>query len=149
VDEQFDVIVIGAGPAGEVIAGRLGEQGLAVAIVEDRLVGGECSFFGCMPSKALLRPAEAIAEARRIPGAAEAITGELDVGAVLRRRDEVVHDLDDSAQLPWLESRKVTVLRGRGRGAAPPRRGRPRSRRLGAAPVARAARRDAAARRAR
>jgi len=115
MDEQFDVIVIGAGPAGEVIAGRLGEQKLAVAIVEDRLVGGECSFFGCMPSKALLRPAEAIAEARRIPGAAEAVTGELDVAAVLRRRDEVVHDLDDSAQLPWLESRNVTVVRSRGR----------------------------------
>ena len=63
-------------------------------------MGGECSFYGCMPSKALLRPAEAIAEARRIPGAREAVTGELDVEAVLRRRDEVVHDLDDSVQVP-------------------------------------------------
>jgi dihydrolipoamide dehydrogenase len=109
------VIVIGAGPAGEVVAGRLGEQKLAVAVVEDRLVGGECSFFGCMPSKALLRPAEALAEARRIPGAAEAVSGALDVAAVLRRRDEIVHDLDDSTQLPWLESRNVTIVRGRGR----------------------------------
>ena len=67
--DTFDAIVIGAGPAGEVFSGRLGEAGLSVAVVERHLVGGECSFYGCMPSKALLRPAEAIAEARRIPGA--------------------------------------------------------------------------------
>jgi dihydrolipoamide dehydrogenase len=113
--EVFDAIVIGAGPAGEVCSGRLGEAGLSVAVIEGHLVGGECSFYGCMPSKALLRPAEAIAEARRIPGAREAVTRGLDVDAVLRRRDEVVHDLDDTAQLPWLETRGVTVLRGRAR----------------------------------
>src|SRR5688500_15029180 len=111
----FDVIVIGAGPAGEVAAGRLGDAGLEVAIVEDRLVGGECSFWACMPSKALLRPAEVLAEARRIPGAAEAVTGALDVEAVLNRRNEVIHDLDDSVQLPWLEERGIALLRGRGR----------------------------------
>jgi dihydrolipoamide dehydrogenase len=93
MSDEFDVIVIGAGPAGEVCSGRLGEAGLRVAVVEGHLVGGECSFYGSMPSKALLRPAEAIAEARRIPGAAEAVSGDLDV-EVLRRRDEVIHDLD-------------------------------------------------------
>src|ERR1700755_2134133 len=97
---SFDVVVLGAGPGGEVAAGQLAEQGLDVAIVEDRLVGGECSYWACMPSKALLRPYEALAEARRVPGAAEAVTGELDVPAVLKRRDEVIHDRDDPGQRP-------------------------------------------------
>jgi pyruvate/2-oxoglutarate dehydrogenase complex dihydrolipoamide dehydrogenase (E3) component len=112
---SFDVVVIGAGPGGEVAAGRLAEAELEVAIVEDRKVGGECSFWACMPSKGLLRPGEILAEARRIPGAAEAIDGELDVAAVLARRDEIIHDLDDSAQLPWLEQRGIALFRGWGR----------------------------------
>jgi pyruvate/2-oxoglutarate dehydrogenase complex dihydrolipoamide dehydrogenase (E3) component len=112
---SFDVVVLGAGPAGEVAAGRLADHGLDVAIVEDRLVGGECAYWACMPSKALLRPYEALAETRRIPGALEAVTGKLDVQAVLDRRDEVIHDLDDAVQLPWLEDRGITLFRGRGR----------------------------------
>jgi len=83
-----------------------------VAIVEERLVGGECSFFACMPSKALLRPVELAREVARVPGLELA---PIDVEAVLRRRDDVIARLDDTGQVPWLETRGVTLVRGRGR----------------------------------
>lgn len=111
---EFDAIVLGAGPAGEACSGRLAEAGLQVALVEHELVGGECAYYACMPSKGLLRPAQALAEARRVRGAAEAATGELDVQAVLARRDEIVHGLDDSVQLPWLSDRGIALVRGHG-----------------------------------
>jgi pyruvate/2-oxoglutarate dehydrogenase complex dihydrolipoamide dehydrogenase (E3) component len=113
--ESFDVIVIGAGPAGEVVAGDLAAQGRSVAVVEGDLVGGECAFYACMPSKALLRPAEILAEVRRVPGAAEAVTGPLDVAATLARRDEVIHKLDDRSKVEWLDERAITLIRGHGR----------------------------------
>ncbi len=109
---EFDVVVIGAGVAGEVAAGRLGQNGLSVAIVEDRLVGGECSYYACMPSKALLRPVELAREVARVPGLE---VEPIDVAAVLSRRDDVIARLDDAGQVPWLEERGVTLVRGRGR----------------------------------
>jgi pyruvate/2-oxoglutarate dehydrogenase complex dihydrolipoamide dehydrogenase (E3) component len=114
-DRSFDVVIIGAGPAGEVCAGRLADGGLEVALVEQHLVGGECSFYACMPSKALLRPAQALAEARRVPGAAQAATGELDVEAAFRRRDAAAHNFSDDEQLPWIEERDIALVRGHGR----------------------------------
>jgi pyruvate/2-oxoglutarate dehydrogenase complex dihydrolipoamide dehydrogenase (E3) component len=114
-EREFDAVVVGAGPAGEVCAGRIAGGGLDVAIVECRLIGGECSYYACMPSKALLRPAELLAEVKRVPGAAQAADGALDVAAALARRDEVIHDLDDSSHVPWLEDRGVSLFRGDGR----------------------------------
>jgi phytoene dehydrogenase-like protein len=119
-----DVIVIGAGPAGEALAEHLATKGHNVAIVESDLVGSECSFYACMPSKALPAPAQALAEARRVPGAAQATAGALDIAVVLARRDEVLHDLD---------SRAVTrTANNRASGRAPAPSGPPRSTHLSA-----------------
>jgi pyruvate/2-oxoglutarate dehydrogenase complex dihydrolipoamide dehydrogenase (E3) component len=109
---EHDVIVLGAGPAGEVASGLLAGEGLDVAVVERDLVGGECAYWACMPSKALLRPGELLAEDRRVAGVP---VGELDVATVLARRDKVIHDLDDASQLPWLEDRGITLYRGQAR----------------------------------
>src|SRR5690349_19415488 len=97
--DEFDVIVLGAGPAGETAAGRAADHGLRTVIVEPELVGGECSYWGCIPSKTLLRPGDVLAVARRVPGAAEAVTGRIDVAAALARRDYMTSGWDDAGQL--------------------------------------------------
>src|ERR1700745_2222612 len=97
--EQFDVIVIG---------------GASIGVVEQELVGGECSYWACMPSKVLLRPGEVLAEARRGPGAATAVSGDLDVEAVLAWRDDIVSKWDDDAQVQWLDDADGVLVRGHG-----------------------------------
>jgi pyruvate/2-oxoglutarate dehydrogenase complex dihydrolipoamide dehydrogenase (E3) component len=115
---KFDAIVIGTGPAGEHCLGRLSDSGMKVAAVERELVAGECSYWACMPSKTLLRPGDVIAEARRAPGAAEAISGDLNLPAALGWRDFIISDLDDTEHAAWVEE-KATLLRGAAKLAGP------------------------------
>ncbi|ONI74085.1 pyridine nucleotide-disulfide oxidoreductase [Kribbella sp. ALI-6-A] len=111
----YDVVIIGAGPVGENVADRLVQGGLTAAIVERELVGGECSYWACMPTKALLRSAAALRAARQVSGAREAVTGDLDVAAVLSRRDSFASNWQDEGQASWLESVGVPLYRGHGR----------------------------------
>ena len=115
----YDVVVIGAGPVGENVAERARAAGLSTVIVERELIGGECSFWACDPSKALLRPVVARADARRVPGLGQAVAGPLDVEAVLAHRDKMSSYWKDEDQVDWLNSVSVDLIRGHGRLTGP------------------------------
>ena len=112
---EYDLIVIGAGVAGENVADYATKGGLRVVIVEAELVGGECSYWACMPSKALLRAGSVLRAARAVGGASGAVTGQVDPAAAFARRTEIIHDWDDASQVSWLESAGIDLVRGHAR----------------------------------
>ncbi|MGW1490143.1 dihydrolipoyl dehydrogenase family protein [Streptomyces sp. NPDC002402] len=112
---EYDVVVLGAGPVGENVVDRTRAAGLSTAVVESELIGGECSYWACIPSKALLRSGLARADARRVPGLRHAVQGPLDAEAVLAHRDEYVSHWKDDGQVRWLDSIGARIYRGTGR----------------------------------
>lgn len=113
--ETYDVVVLGAGPVGQNVADRARAGGLRVAVVERELVGGECSYWACVPSKALLRPVIAISDARRVDGAREAVDGSINTAGVFGRRNRYVAHWDDTGQADWVSGIGATLIRGDGR----------------------------------
>lgn len=111
----YDVVVLGAGPVGENVADRTRAAGLSTAVVERELVGGECSYWACVPSKALLRPALARADARRVPGLRQMVQGPLDAAAVLAHRNYYTSDWHDDGAAQWLDGIGADLYRGQGR----------------------------------
>ncbi|MEN2740438.1 NAD(P)/FAD-dependent oxidoreductase [Microbacterium sp. X-17] len=120
-EREYDVVIIGAGPVGENIADRTAQAGLTTVVVESELVGGECSYWACMPSKGLLRAGAALRAARDVDGARASVTGGVDVAGALRRRDRIVHDWHDDGQVAWLTATGIDLVRGHGRLTGPKR----------------------------
>jgi len=116
---DYDLVVVGAGPVAENVADYATRRGLRAAVVESELVGGECSYWACMPSKALLRSGHALRAARRVAGAREAVTGSLDAAAVLARRTSFTDGWADDGQAAWLASAGIDLVRGHGRVVGP------------------------------
>ena len=112
---EYDVIIIGGGAVAENVADRAVQGGLTAVLIESELVGGECSYWACMPAKALLRSGHALRAAQRVKGASAAVTGALDVAAVFARRNEFVHEWDDASQVSWVHDTGIGLLRGHGR----------------------------------
>jgi pyruvate/2-oxoglutarate dehydrogenase complex dihydrolipoamide dehydrogenase (E3) component len=112
---EYDLIVVGAGAVGENIADRAVQGGLTVVLIESELVGGDCSYWACMPSKALLRSGIALRAAKKLGGAKEAVTGGLDVAAVFARRNGFTHDWDDQSQVDWVAGAGIDLVRGHAR----------------------------------
>jgi dihydrolipoamide dehydrogenase len=112
---EYDVVIIGAGAVAENVAERAIQGGLTAVLIESELVGGECSYWACMPSKALIRSGMALRAAQRVGGASQAVSGGLDVAAVLARRNSFTHDWDDSSQVRWVEKTGIALVRGHGR----------------------------------
>ena len=114
-ENTYDVIVIGAGPIGLTLAERARAADLSVAVVERELVGGECSYWACIPSKAMLRPVIAVADARRVDGARQAVTGPVSAPGVFARRDSWVTDWNDEGQAGFVKGIGAELIRGHGR----------------------------------
>ncbi len=114
-EQTFDVVVLGAGSTGENVAEIVVKGGLSAVVVEPELVGGECSYWACMPSKPRRRGTHVLEAARAVAGARQAVTGEQDVAATLARRDTFTHGWDDASQVEWLDSAGIALVRGAGR----------------------------------
>jgi dihydrolipoamide dehydrogenase len=112
---EYDVVIIGAGAVAENVADRAVQGGLTAVLVESELVGGECSYWACIPSKTLIRSGMALRAAQRLGGAKQALTGGLDVAAVLERRNSFTHDWDDASQVDWVKGAGIALVRGHGR----------------------------------
>jgi dihydrolipoamide dehydrogenase len=118
---DYDLVVVGGGAVGENVADYATKRGLRTVLVESDLVGGECSYWACMPSKALLRSGHALRAASRVAGAREAIDGTVDVDAVLARRTSFTSSWDDAGQESWVASAGIDLVRGRARLVGPGR----------------------------